>query len=888
MRFDGLLREMGRGTTLLVPTQRAARAWSNRLFAARPDGGSPRVLPWGAWAAEQWQTLLMAGYEDRVLLSSLQNTALWTQVLRDAELGTLRPLRSLVRLCTAAQHLVHTYGAADRLLAFHGESGSDIAVFADWFRSYTARCTRDRLLPSSALDGVLATHLEQGTLPLPGTPTHLLGFDHLSPAQQSVVDLLPDSGVLHAAELVGVDVTESTMLRAQDEHHETASLVQTLRTRLHSDLPDNAATDVPILVVLPDAEASRASLDRTLRETFRGTSLNTPLWEFAAGIPLVTLPLVADALDLLRWASGPQDAAIVGRLLQSPFLDLRVSGDRAGELDAEVLRDNRRLRPEWSMNALAQKLKAFAPESTEVLLRLVAVAAQQLRGDDLHGGWAHRMQQVLLAAGWPGKREHSSIDFQRIDRWNELLESFATLDLFERPVSFAAFLADLEDGAADTLFAAENTGAPIQIVSPAETAGITAELLWFAHATEERWAARRSPSPLLPWSLQLEFEMPGVDPARDGDLHRRLTRRVLSSATSVIVSYASVNGDGELRPAPVFDHLKHETVPPIAPEYEEDLLEQFVDSSVFPSLPDGLITGGVGVLKDQAACAFRAFAERRLFSSEPDGTTLGLDPRRRGDLLHTVLETFWNETKTQAKLLELRGSGDLASTLQNHIDAALQAPGNTDAWNAAYLRLQSRRLHALLLRWFDLEAQRPAFRVLHTEHQVQNVAVGPLRFNLRVDRIDAVQTPDGDTALALIDYKTGAASATGWLGPRPDEPQLPLYAVAANLENVGAIAFASVRPGVKNLGLRSMPITTELFFNNKQDKFPEQFERQMEEWYATVQRLAEEFAAGDARVGPKEYPSTCNFCGQRMLCRLNPELLAALGADDDTPSENAE
>lgn len=54
----------------------------------------------------------------------------------------------------------------------------------------------------------------------------------------------------------------------------------------------------------------------------------------------------------------------------------------------------------------------------------------------------------------------------------------------------------------------------------------------------------------------------------------------------------------------------------------------------------------------------------------------------------------------------------------------------------------------------------------------------------------------------------------------------------------------------------------------------------MEEWYTTVNRLAEEFASGDTRVGPKQYPNTCNFCGQRMLCRLNPELLEDLGAED--------
>lgn len=882
MRFLDLQQQMQHGATLLVPTQRAARAWTLRLFNTGA-AELPRVLPWAAWAEQQWQNLLLAGYDGRALLTPLQNIDLWAQVLQSAQPGTLRPIRSLVRLCTAAQHLVHTHGATDRLLHFHGEPGSDIAVFADWFRSYTARCDTERLLPASALDEALARHIADGGMAPAHMPTALLGFDHLSPAQQHLVNVLNATGspidMLDAADLSGIVPSGATLLRCEDEHHETTSLVQALRAHLQADAPVASSPDAPILVVLPDAEASRPALDRALRDAFRDAPTNTAQWEFAAGVPLATIPVIADALDLLRWANGPLSSDIAGRLLQSPFLHLRLDRDRAGELDAEVLRDGRRLRPDWSLAALAHRVESREPGLSEILLRLSATAAQQLRGEHLPGDWAHRVQAVLQTAGWPGNRERTSVDFQRIDRWNELLESLATLDLFDRRMTFEHFFDNLEAAATETLFAPENTGAPIQIVSPAEAAGITAGELWFAHATEDQWSARRSPSPLLPWHLQVECGMPGTDPARDGELHRRTTARLLASAPAVTLSYAAMNGHGELRPATVFDTLHLAEAPPLPPTPTKATLEQFVDDTRLPPLPEGIVHGGVGVLKDQAACAFRAFAERRLFSSEPDRTTLGLDPRQRGELLHVVLQHFWDETKTQAELLHLQATGALAGVLQRHIDSALQAPGTTDVWNAAYLDLQRRRLHSLLMKWFDLEAQRPPFRVLQTEHQVPNVAVGPLHFNLRVDRIDEV-VRDGEPTLALIDYKTGSPSTSSWAGPRPDEPQLPLYAVAASLENVGAIAFATVRPGDKHLGLRAEPRTTELLFPGKHDKNPEQFDAQMEEWYTTVNRLAEEFASGDARVGPKQYPNTCNFCGQRMLCRLNPELLEDLGAED--------
>ena len=50
------------------------------------------------------------------------------------------------------------------------------------------------------------------------------------------------------------------------------------------------------------------------------------------------------------------------------------------------------------------------------------------------------------------------------------------------------------------------------------------------------------------------------------------------------------------------------------------------------------------------------------------------------------------------------------------------------------------------------------------------------------------------------------------------------------------------------------------------------------EWRRVLTNLAEEFAAGDARVRPKKYPDTCEHCAQRLVCRLD---VAALDSDLD-------
>ena len=53
----------------------------------------------------------------------------------------------------------------------------------------------------------------------------------------------------------------------------------------------------------------------------------------------------------------------------------------------------------------------------------------------------------------------------------------------------------------------------------------------------------------------------------------------------------------------------------------------------------------------------------------------------------------------------------------------------------------------------------------------------------------------------------------------------------------------------------------------------ESFAAQVEEWREVLTKLAEQFAAGEAAVRPKSYPKTCNYCGQRLLCRVVGENL---------------
>ncbi|MBW8747836.1 MAG: PD-(D/E)XK nuclease family protein, partial [Acidobacteria bacterium] len=160
------------------------------------------------------------------------------------------------------------------------------------------------------------------------------------------------------------------------------------------------------------------------------------------------------------------------------------------------------------------------------------------------------------------------------------------------------------------------------------------------------------------------------------------------------------------------------------------------------------------------------------------------------------------------------------------------------------------------MQWLEYEKKRSDFTVAGVEEKRENVAFGPLELTLRADRID--RTTEG---LVLIDYKTGQAKPKSWLGDRPDEPQLPLYASLPAEEPIAAIAFATLRTG-KELQLAGFQSSVGILPKPNKHQPKEPFDKTLAGWKDVLRRLAEEFYAGHAEVNPKNYPATCEFCEQ--------------------------
>jgi probable DNA repair protein len=892
VEIDAWLRD---GGIVVAASERAARSLAAAFHRARRAEG---LTAWPTPNIQDWQSFARAAWDERegdgrVVLSPLQEQSLWARIVAHAAPEAVQLAGAgdrLAALAMDAHHLLCEY--APQLLKDNARMGwdQDPGAFSGWLTAFNELCRDSNLVSAARLPLELVTLLQADTTERP--PLLLAGFDRILPTQQK----------LFAAWGAGVGVREVPLgaTAEQVEFHLVADPSAELAAcALWSKARLAAQSDARLLVITPDARQRRGEIERGFLR-FLGANETSPgaakLLEFSLGVPLGHVALARGAQLLLRWLSDAIAENELDWLLATDQIAASPGESRALTAFMRALRRSDLERPHWTLTEfLRQRPHAELP--AEWVARMTQ-ARQRLeefaRRTQTPVAWAEFSAQLLQLAGWPGARTLTSAEFQALRRWQQTMDDCASLGFDGRRIAWSDFLGALDRAVDETLFAPESQDAPILIAGPAESAGLTADAIWFLGASEEAWPAAGATHPLIPIGVQRETGMPHASPKLDWDLAKAMTRRVLASAPEVHFSYARQSEGVEARPSRLIAQIagspQQLSADLTAPALPDPLTTEFKDTTRLP-YPLHEASGGATVLTTQSRCAFQAFATARLDARKWDAAEAGLTASERGLLLHEVLHSIWAGSpkgiRTHAELVALT---DLAAFVEGHVRRVLQEkmPARArEQMPQRYLEIEGERLVVLITEWLRFEQGRLSFAVLETEKKT-TVSIAGLPLHLRLDRVDRLN----DGSLLVIDYKTGDAKAKSWDLPRPDDVQLPLYAGFA-LEHeegeVGGLVFAKLRAGENGFEGRvkaaKQTLKAGLSGNSNLVRKP-LTQQDITAWRDEIIMLAKAFLAGRADVNPREYPETCKNCGLQSLCRIQ-EIQEGAGAGDDSDGEEA-
>ncbi|MGB9409006.1 MAG: PD-(D/E)XK nuclease family protein [Terracidiphilus sp.] len=885
IEIDAWLRE---GGLVVAASDRAARALAAAFHRARMAEGlaawpAPNITDWKSFACAAWNK---RGNDAHLLLNPAQEEALWVGIAdKDQSLATLLegPRHRLAALAMEAHELLCSYAPKFLRPSTRAAWQLDAAAFSGWLAVFDEVCRSGNLLSPGRLPYELISLLKTDSTERP--PLLLAGFDRILPVQCSLFDAW---GEWHEA-VRGEPAGEIHFHAATDAQAELAACAIWCGSQLATN------PNARLLVVAQAASARRGEIERAfLRHA--GTAA-APTFEFSLGIPLSQVALARAALLLLRWLDGSLAEQELDWLLSTGHAAANAQESAALASYMRTLRRFSLERTHWTLAAFLGQRCASELLPTPWVERISA--AQRLLADFARRPqsplvWAELVPRLLVDLHFAAARSLSSAEYQTVRRWQQTVESCGSLGFDGRRISWADFLSQLDRTLDETLFAPESRNAPIQIAGPAESAGLTADAVWFLGADEDAWPAGGSTHPLLPIEVQRETKMPHATPLLDWELAEAITNRLLSAGTQAHFSYAKQIEATEARPSRLIVQLAgeaQELTPDLkAPSSQGPLTVSFQDRSRIP-FPPGKVAGGVDVLTAQSQCPFKAFATARLAAQGWELAEAGLTAKQRGNLLHAVLHAIWAGAPEGIRTYsELLSQTDREAFVAGHVQRALARelrPHQRELMPRRYLELEEQRLTELVTKWLEYEVTRVTFEVADTEVK-RTIHIDGLTLDLRLDRIDRLN----DGSLLVIDYKSGNVSPNSWDLPRPDDVQLPLYAGFAldrEREVLGGLVFARVRAGDQDFVGQVFEPAATLFDSLKGTSSLAKNRltvEQLQKWRICIEQLARDFLGGRAEVDPRDPPKTCERCGLQTLCRIQ-EREELPDEEDEPDSEEA-
>lgn len=874
-RYRILFSQLEANVTLITPNRRMAATLHQLYDQYQIEQGSltwetPTILPIHTWLQKLWQQTITCTFTKApLLLTRVQEQYLWEEIIHQSSFPLLR-IHETASIIQSAWELLNQWQIDHKNQLF--QTTAEYQALQNWIDAYEKLCVQQQYLDMARLPDYLIEKLQVDKIDLP-KKLLLLGFSEITPQLKRFLASIKKITQFSLPDFPCITQEEwrIALPQQEDEIYTMARWAKFINTK-------NPQSSIGC--VIGNLDKIRNRVQQIFAEVFSEEgkyNINeiSPHFNISAGQSFAHYPIIRLALRLLECHTANFTLDVFGQLLTTPFIgEAEIEKNKRASLDYFLRQNNiTKINLPRDLAIVNQFCPLLATRLNQFASACRIITPSILK---THQQWSMTFQNLLTTVGWPGERSLNSAEYQTVEHWLQLLNEFSTLDIVNEKVNFGQAIDQLKQMTLQHTFQTKTPNASIQVLGVLEAAGLPFDYLWLSGMDDTSWPPQPQPNPYIPKNLQRELNLPHSTGARELEYCFQLIKQYKQHCAHLIYSYAEKDNDIEQGPSaliqaiPAINHSQlalpfyiHQT----ELIFKSKNIETIVDNVGMPVQETERIRGGVNIIKQQALCPFKAYAEWRLFAQEIDQPNLGLRAKERGTIVHKLLEYVWSQIKDQERLLTLE-SDKLADIITQGIEHAL-ANIKSDL-GKHYIALEKKRLFKMLKDWLEIEKQRPFFKVIDHEKKAA-LNLSGLQLSIKIDRIDELENGDR----LLIDYKTSRYNdINAWLEERPHEPQLPLYLLLETKQMKG-IAFAQIAVGEycfkgaseTALNFKGVRPIAEI---KKMSHL--KWSEHIASWEKNLTKLGEEFLKGIAKPDPKHADETCNHCALDGFCRIRERI----------------
>ena len=570
-------------------------------------------------------------------------------------------------------------------------------------------------------------------------------------------------------------------------------------------------------------------------------------YNISLGISLSDYPLIKHLISILRLSSqfqnGFVDTETLTKVVTSPYIKGAMI-----ELNNRALLTNK-IRQLSATRIKTNKILSLCdgcPSLKEIFIKLNDANLTKKITLELS---LDSMNSFLLIWGFTSDRNLSSSEYQIYEKYQVESLVLNKLSDFHQLTTLDDALKILIEHMNAVIFQPQSGSANIYILGSLEAEGLFFDFAWVCSMTSSFLPGKIKMPLFIPPKTSVEYCLPGTSFELITKESEITLNNLQNLSKNLTFSYSTYSDSREQIATPylLFEDPQQIEDPQVTPR-EMELIEDFIA----PKIKNLEIKKGVKTLQDQMGCEFKGFINRLNFQ-EINDSVIGISKLEQGNIIHNILERFFNEVSSSSELKELSETR-LDELIETHSENALQEIPQSN------FRINEKvRVKKVIKQYIDLEKNREFFEVVGTESEAQ-VDIAGLKFSTRIDRMDRLK----DGSKLIIDYKTGKNIGISKLINQPlEQAQLPIYAIS---NEVDGVAFATIN---------SQDCKFKAITKNKNDlpmssqsinRMPE-WKKQVSDWKDELVQASQKFQNGHAEVLPSSH--ACDFCDYDLLCRVD-------------------